>query len=102
MKSKTPWAGVIIVFLLFVAIALQSCTTSPVVEQSTNTEQTEKQSKRSTNPILCAILFLSVDCSVKEKDNAKVYEAETHPVPVEDPVLELLIELGEVEPDASK
>ena len=100
MKSKTPWAGVIIVFLLFVAIALQSCTTSPVVEQSTNTEQTEKQSKRSTNPILCAILFLSVDCSVKEKDNVKL-EPEVHAVPEEDPILELLIDLGEVEPDES-
>ena len=101
MKSKTPWAGVIIVFLLFVAISLQSCTTSPVVEKQSNTEQTKKQSKRSTNPILCAILFLRLDCSVKEQDKAKVYEAETHPVPVEDPVLELLIDLGEVEPDAS-
>ena len=53
-----------------------------------------------TNPILCAILFLSVDCSVKEKDNAKL-EPEVHAVPEEDPILELLIDLGEVEPDES-
>ena len=103
MKSKTPWMGVLVVFIVFSVVALQSCTTTPppIVEQQSNTEQTKKQSKRSTNPILCVILFLSLDCYDKEQDKAKVYEAETHPVPVEDPVLELLIDIGEVEPDAS-
>tara|TARA_Y100000389_G_scaffold185257_1_gene204497 strand:+ start:618 stop:932 length:315 start_codon:yes stop_codon:yes gene_type:complete len=103
MKNKFSGYWVLLFVFVIILILQTSCTTTPiVVEEQTNTEQTEKQSKKLTNPILCALLLRSLDCSVKEKDNAKVeYEAETHPVPVEDPVLELLIDLGEVEPDAS-
>jgi len=42
--------------------------------------------------ILC-IIFWIVGCTTATTE----YEATTHPVPVEDPILELLIELGEVE-----
>ena len=97
------WKHWVIFFVLVVVLILQTgCTTTKTVEvaEEQPTEQTEKQTKKMTNPILCAILFLTVDCSVKEKDNAKL-EPEVHAVPEEDPILELLIDLGEVEPDES-
>ena len=98
------WKHWVIFFVLVIVLILQNgCTTTETVEvtEEQPTEQTEKQTKKMTNPILCAILFLSVDCSVKEKDNVKL-EPEVHAVPEEDPILELLIDLGEVEPDESK
>ena len=102
MKNKFSGYWILLFVLVIILILQSSCTTTPIVEEQTETEQTEKQSKKMKNPILCALLLKSLDCSVKEKDNAKIeYEAETNPVPVEDPILELLIELGEVDPDAS-
>jgi hypothetical protein len=103
MKNKFSGYWILFFVLVVILILQTGCTTTPEVEQQIETEQTEKQqSEKMKNPILCALLLKSLDCSIKEKDNAKVeYEAETHPVPVEDPVLELLIDLGEVEPDAS-
>ena len=98
------WKHWVIFFVLVIVLVLQtSCTTTKTVEvtEEQPVEQTEKSTKKMTNPILCAILFLSVDCSVKEKDNATL-EPEVHAVPEKDPILELLIDLGEVEPDESK
>ena len=98
------WKHWVIFFVLVIVLMLQtSCTTTETVEvvEEQPVEEVQKTTKRMTNPILCAILFLSVDCSVKEKDNAKL-EPEVHAVPEEDPILELLIDLGEVEPDESK
>ena len=100
MKQWKHW---VIFFVLVIVLVLQSgCTTTETVEvtEEQPVKQTEKSTKKKTNPVLCAILFLSVDCSVKEKDNVKL-EPEVHAVPEEDPVLELLIDLGEVEPDES-
>ena len=97
------WKHWVIFFVLVIVLMLQtSCTTTETVEvvEEQPVEEVQKTTKRMTNPILCAILFLSVDCSVKEKDNAKL-EPEVHAVPEEDPILELLIDLGEVEPDES-
>ena len=97
------WKHWVIFFVLLIVLILQNgCTTTETVEvtEEQPVKQTEKSTKKMTNPILCAILFLSVDCSVKEKDNAKL-EPEVHAVPEEDPILELLIDLGEVEPDES-
>ena len=97
------WKHWVIFFVLVIVLILQtSCTTTKTVEvaEEQPTEQTEKQTKKMTNPILCAILFLSVDCNVKEKEDATL-EPEVHAVPEEDPILELLIDLGEVEPDES-
>ena len=93
-----------IVFLVccLVVFFMIGCTTTPTTIEEPKTEKVQTTKKQMPNPILCAILFLSADCSIKEKDNAKVYEAETHPVPVEDPILELLIDIGEVDPDESK
>ena len=98
------WKHWVIFFVLVIVLILQTgCTTTETVEvaEEQPVKQTEKSTKKMTNPVLCAILFLSVDCSVKEKDNAKL-EPEVHAVPEEDPILELLIDLGEVEPDESK
>ena len=100
MKQWKHW---VIFFVLLIVLILQNgCTTTENVEvtEEQPVKQTEKSTKKKTNPVLCAILFLSVDCSVKEKDNAKL-EPEVHAVPEEDPILELLIDLGEVEPDES-
>ena len=43
--------------------------------------------------VLVCIVFWLIVCSSAEKNE----EAETYPYPKEDPILELLIELGEVE-----
>ena len=97
------WKHWVIFFVLLIVLILQNgCTTTENVEvtEEQPVKQTEKSTKKMTNPVLCAILFLSVDCSVKEKDNVKL-EPEVHAVPEEDPILELLIDLGEVEPDES-
>ena len=97
MNYRKHW---VIFFVLVIVLILQSgCTTTETVEvtEEQPVEEVQKTTKRMTNPILCAILFLSVDCSVKEKDNATL-EPEVHAVPEEDPILELLIDLGEVEP----
>ena len=98
------WKHWVIFFVLVIVLVLQSgCTTTETVEvtEEQPVEEVKKTTKRMTNPVLCAILFLSVDCSVKEKDNVKL-EPEVHAVPEEDPILELLIDLGEVEPNESK
>ena len=97
------WKHWVIFFVLLIVLILQNgCTTTETVEvtEEQPVKQTEKSTKKMTNPILCAILLRSLDCNVKEKDNAKL-EPEVHAVPEEDPILELLIDLGEVEPDES-
>tara|TARA_R110002126_G_scaffold179669_1_gene328648 strand:+ start:539 stop:808 length:270 start_codon:yes stop_codon:yes gene_type:complete len=82
MKSKTPWIGVIVVFIVFSVIALQSgCSTT--VEETSDTEQVQTQGKRNPNPLLCAILFLKLDCGAKNK-------ATPHAVPEKEPISETI------------
>ena len=49
--------------------------------------------------VMLCIVFWIIGCAITENYEEEV---KTYPLPEEDPILEKLIELGEVEPDESK
>ena len=62
---------------------------STTVEQKQEETVKEKSTAKS-NPILCALLFLKLDCTPPKQNKVKVQEAEPHAVPEEEPITETI------------
>ena len=73
-----------------IILVCQAGCSSTTVEPKEEVETVKEKSTKRSNPVLCALLFLKLDCTPPKQNKVKVQEAEPHAVPEEEPITETI------------